>query len=385
MRVLMVSSEFPPGPGGIGNHAWQLALRLCRLGWAVEVVSPQDYATPAEIEGFRAQLPFALHRVSSGRNRLREALARLAVASKALRQRRPNVLLGTGLSGVLVTAVLSRMHQLPSVAVAHGSELGPVGIVNRLLRAAAFDRASLVVAVSHFTRQLVLAAGMRPRQLEVIPNAADGDRFTPLPEARQREFRQTKGFAAASLLLTVGHVSERKGQEQVIRALPLILAAVPDAHYLMIGLPTLKPELSRLAGELGVGERVHFLGRVGESELLQWLNACDLFLMTSRTTSTGDCEGFGIAVVEAALCGKPAVVTRGSGIVEAIEEGLSGLAVEEGDAPGTAAAVVSLLRDEPRRQAMGQAARARALRGQTWDSCGHEYSDWLRRVAGLVA
>lgn len=381
MRVLMVSSEFPPGPGGIGNHAWQLALSLCRLGWVVEVVSPQDYASPAEIEGFRAQLPFALHRVSSGRNRLREAASRLLIASKVIRCQRPDVILGSGFSGVLVTTTLSRVHRLPSVAVAHGSELGPVGIVNRLLRAAAFDRASLVVAVSHFTRQLVLAVGMRPRQLEVILNAADGERFTPLPEARQREFRKAKGFAAASLLLTVGHVSERKGQEQAIRAVPLILRAVPDAHYLMIGLPTLQPELGRLADELGVGDRVHFLGRVGESELLQWLNACDLFLMTSRTTSTGDCEGFGIAVVEAALCGKPAVVTRGSGIVEAIEEGLTGLAVGEGDASATAVAVVSLLRDEPRRKAMGQAARARALRAQTWDSCGRRYDEVLRRVA----
>lgn len=381
MRLLMVSSEFPPGPGGIGNHAWQLALRLRGLGWTVEVISPQDYASPAETESFRAQLPFEVHRVLSGRHRLREAAERLAVGTKAIRQRRPNVLLGTGLSGVLVAAVLSLMHGLPCLAVAHGSELGPVGALNHRLRALAFERARVVVAVSQFTSALVARAGIHPRQLDIVPNAADEFRFAPLPEAEQRRFREAKGFSKASLLLTVGHVSERKGQEQVIRALPQILRRVPDAHYLMIGLPTLKPELSYLAGVLGVGDRVHFLGHVGEKELVRWLNVCDLFLMTSRTTASGDCEGFGIAVVEAALCGRPAVVTRGSGILEAIEDGTTGLAVAEGDADATAAAVVSLLQDAARREALGCAARVRALRVQTWDTCGRRYDELLRRIA----
>jgi phosphatidylinositol alpha-1,6-mannosyltransferase len=92
----------------------------------------------------------------------------------------------------------------------------------------------------------------------------------------------------------------------VIRALPHILKVAPKTHYLMAGLPTLKHELTELARKLGVAEHVHFLGRVDADSLVKYLNCCDVFVMTSRLTKDGDCEGFGIAVVEAALCGKPA-------------------------------------------------------------------------------
>ena len=125
----------------------------------------------------------------------------------------------------------------------------------------------------------------------------------------------------------MGHVSERKGQEIVIRALPHVLAKLPDAHYAMIGLPTLRPKLTQLAKTLGVENRIHFLGKLGGDDLVRWLNCCDIFTMTSRMTQDGDCEGFGIAVVEAALCGRPAVVSAQSGLIEAIKDGVTGFAV----------------------------------------------------------
>jgi phosphatidylinositol alpha-1,6-mannosyltransferase len=214
--------------------------------------------------------------------------------------------------------------------------------------------------------------------MEVIQNAADHRRFVRLPESETMAFRKQAGFNGGPLLLTVGHVSERKGQEVVIRALPRILKTMPGAHYLMAGLPSMEPRLSRLAADLRVGDRVHFLGKVTDEEMVRWLNCCDIFLMTSRTTSAGDCEGFGIAVVEAALCGKPAVVSNSSGLVEAIRDGVTGLAVPEGDENATAEAVVSLISDPSRRLAMGEAARKRAETTQTWPACARLYDSVLR-------
>ena len=78
------------------------------------------------------------------------------------------------------------------------------------------------------------------------------------------------------------------------------------------------------------------MGRVEEGDMVNWLNRCDLFVMTSRTLPDGDCEGFGIAVVEAALCGKPAVVSSQCGLIEAIEDGVTGIGVPEGDVVATA-------------------------------------------------
>src|SRR5262249_34211461 len=179
----------------------------------------------------------------------------------------------------------------------------------------------------------------------VIHNGADPSQFTLLPEEEVQRFRKKLGLPDARILLTVGNVTDRKGQEVVIRALPSILRTEPKTQYLMAGLPTEKEPLDALARRLGVADHVGFLGLVRRDELVLLLNSCDLFVMTSRRTADGDFEGYGIAVVEAALCGKPAVVSSGSGLAEAIEERRTGIAVPENAEAETASAIISLLGD----------------------------------------
>jgi glycosyltransferase involved in cell wall biosynthesis len=223
----------------------------------------------------------------------------------------------------------------------------------------------------------MVEAGINPRRELVIPNGGDDVRFRVLPAGEIKSFRQSLGKDADHLLLTVGNVTERKGQEVVIRALPHILKVAPKTHYLMAGLPTLKHELTELACELGVAEHVHFLGRVDADSLVKYLNCCDVFVMTSRLTKDGDCEGFGIAVVEAALCGKPAVVSANSGLAEAIIDGSTGIAVPEGDEVATANALLSLLKNPQLRHTMGKAALDLAQREQSWRTRSGEYDKLL--------
>jgi phosphatidylinositol alpha-1,6-mannosyltransferase len=160
-----------------------------------------------------------------------------------------------------------------------------------------------------------------------------------------------------------------------------VLKRIPDAHYLMAGLPAIRPKLEALAGELGVHDRVHFLGRVDDAALLGAYNACDVFVMTSRHSAEGDFEGYGIAVVEAALCGKPAVVSNDSGLVEAVVAGETGFHAPIDDPKATAAALIELLQDRELRQRMGQAARARALLEQTWSRQADRYAEVLQPLA----
>ena len=382
MRLLMIASEFPPGPGGIANHAHQLLLNLNRLGWDLAVVCPQDYAGRDETEAFNCKQPFQVVSVPSGRGRFFEAFHRLRLSYHFCRKFQPDVVVGTGLSGVWVAAALATLRRLPCLAVAHGSEFGATRWLSLTLNRLAFERMGVVVAVSQFTRRVMESSGIRPERVEVIPNAADHRRFRLLPESECQAFRTAVGFGGGgSLLLTVGHVSERKGQEIVIRSLPEILKKVPNTHYVMVGLPTLKEPLTRLAMELGVENHIHFVGPVSNHDMLHWLNCVDVFVMTSRTTSTGDCEGFGIAVVEAALCGKPAVVSAQSGLIEAIQENVTGLAVRENDVAATALAIGSLLSNAGLRAEMGAAALSRAERDQTWETSAPRYDAILRQLA----
>jgi glycosyltransferase involved in cell wall biosynthesis len=159
---------------------------------------------------------------------------------------------------------------------------------------------------------------------------------------------------------------------------------MPDVQYVAVGLPTLRDEFERLAEELGVADHVSFVGCVARDRLLEYLNCCDLFVMTSRHASN-QFEGFGISVVEAALCGKPAVVSANSGLLEAIVDGKTGLAVPEGDETATANAILRLLAGDGERLRMGEAALARALAHQTWQHRARQYDrvfrDFIRPIS----
>ena len=135
-----------------------------------------------------------------------------------------------------------------------------------------------------------------------------------------------------------------------------------------------------MALELGVADHVHFLGRVDPERLVDLYHACDVFIMTSQHTPDCNWEGFGIAVIEAALCGKPAIVSNESGLSEAVIDGETGLSVPEGDPHATAEAILRLIEDAELRHQLGQRACQRARQEYTWARIVQSYDRLLRQV-----
>jgi phosphatidylinositol alpha-1,6-mannosyltransferase len=379
-RVLIVATEFPPGPGGIGTHAYELARHLSRHGWDVVVLASQDYVTDAEIEAFNAVQPFRVvtwRRTGAGPLRI---LGRVASLSRLLRDAAPDVAVGSGSRAVIACAEACRRSSVAWIAVGHGTEFGSRGVRAAALRAA-FRRAAVVVLVSEYTRRLFDAFGVRGPRVAVVPNGADPERFRPMPDDEVRTALSGVGLPAGRLLITVGNVTRRKGQDVVVRALPAILERVPEAQYVLAGLPTDIDAIRRTAAECGVEGRVHLVGRLAPEAIVAALNASELFVLTSRRTPSGDVEGYGIAAVEAALCGRPAIVSSGSGLEEAIVAGETGLSVPADDPAATAAAAISLLSDHERMRRMGEAARRRALGEQTWSRRVEAYAELLDGLA----
>ncbi len=372
-RALLLSSEFPPGPGGIGQHAFQLARHLTRLGWELRVLAPQPYVPDADREAFNRQQPFAVATLPDREAGAAWLPSRLRMIHGAIRAHRPLLLIATGYRALLTAAAFSAAYRLPWVAVGHGTEFLGRSPANRRLTRRALESAAAVIAVSDYTAGLIRAAA-RPRRLVVVPNAADGDRFRPGLDTSALRRRWGVG---GPVILTVGRVSERKAQDVVIRALPRILARHPDATYVMAGLPTLQPTYEALAHELGVAGRVRFAGLVADDDLPAAYNLADVFVLVSRRTAGGDVEGYGIVVQEAALCGAPAVVSRDCGLTEAIREGETGLSVPPDDPEATAEAILALLDDDDRRRAMGRRAREWATTA-TWSERISQYDQVLR-------
>ena len=376
MRCLILSQEFPPGPGGLGTHAFEVARHLVRLGWNVVVATNQDYASDAAIEDFNGQQPFTVRRIPRNEVPFASLVDRWKIGQKEIGSFNPAIVMATGDRANYVAADLGRKHNVPWVAIEHGTL--PRGLERRV-KLAAYAQADALVCVSGYTWDQARKMGVCPRRLAIIPNGADADRFRLLPEEDARAARRDLNLDDRRILLTVGSVTHRKGQDTVIRALSRILEQTPDALYLCAGVKKAADEFAELAEKLGVGRSVRFLGAVSNPEIVRLMNLADVFLMTSRHTGD-EFEGYGIAAVEAALCGTPSIVTGDSGLAEAIVDGVTGITVPQNDADATAAAVSRLLCDEPLRQRMGEAARIRALEEQTWATRVTHYDTLFREV-----
>ncbi len=341
----------------------------------------QNYATDAEIALYNQRQQFPIHRLKDSPWFAVKLASRLAKLLNIIWAFRPEIVLVSGTQSVWLYGIASFLVNCPWVIAAHGGiEFEGKNPARRRISKIAYSRANAIVCVSTYTRSQVQQAGIRGPSLTVITNGADDLSLRPMSQEQAQAWKKRCGFENAFILLTVGSVTERKGQEVVIRALPKICQEVGDVHYLMAGLPVMQENLTELASSLGVADRVHFLGKVDEDTLLHAYNACDVFLMTSQHSADGDSEGFGIAVIEAALCGKPAVVSAQSGLAEAVINRVTGLHVAEGSPAETARAVIQLLADPAVRKQMGQAAWERALREQTWTKRAGEYEQVLLDV-----
>jgi phosphatidylinositol alpha-1,6-mannosyltransferase len=378
MRLLIVSSEFPPGPGGLGTHAYELAAQLSRIGWEVIVLTSQDYASKDEVKAFNDRQQFRVVTFRSLPGAPIEGMFRYIAYRRIIKEFSPDCIVATGERAVWLTAAITRSSRTPWLAVGHGSEFGLSRGWERALVKWAYSAATSVVCVSNFTWQQMLNAGVEPKAGSVVPNGANDERFTILPTAETVAFRDKLELKDKFVLLTVGSVTDRKGQDVVIRSLPAVVREFPNTVYLLVGMPMEQQNLKKLSQDLGVSDHVRFAGLVKSEELSNYVNACDLFVMTSRHTNSGDCEGYGIAVIEAALCGKAAVVSCGSGLAEAIVEGITGLGVPQDDPDATAGAIIRLIRDSKLREQMGRAANEIAKEERTWRVRVAEYNVILR-------
>lgn len=372
-RILVVASELPPGPGGIGAHAHAVATELHRQGRTVYLLGCQDYCGSSDRSRFNTSSRVSITELATRSNPLTTALARMRQVARTIDDCQPDVIIASGQRILWLVALANRRRRIPVVAIAHGTDLGGSSWAKRFTRHS-LDRSTTVVAVSEFTAGLVDALGVR-RPVEVVHNGADGDRFGRDAEAGI-DFRRRHGLGAGPIILTVGSVSRRKGQHLVVEALPRLLPSHPDVTYVLVGRPHEAAVIEDLAQRCGVSAQVRVLGQLDDEEVVRAHQSADIFAMTSTLTDSGDVEGYGIAVAEAALAGVPAVVTSGSGVQEAVDEGETGVVVAP-EVDAVASALLALLVDDERRRSMGAAALKRAEGSGTWASRSVRYGEVL--------
>lgn len=217
----------------------------------------------------------------------------------------------------------------------------------------AYRRARAVTAPSVFTKDLILKTAGEQYPIHVIHNGVNLERFSKQVDASAIRSR----FPGKKLLLTVGGLKARKGQDLVIRALKRLREqGRTDVVYLIVGDGPDKSKYEALARAEGVSEHVVFAGNQSGDDLLAYYDAADIYVHTPRVFHL-NFEGFGIVYLEASARHKPIVATDAGGIRDAVLDGKTGIIVPDEDVPAIAHAIEGLLNDESLRNAMGKAGR----------------------------
>lgn len=330
-RIVIVTSEFPPLPGGIGTHAYQLARHLSGQGYHVSVIADQRSQDVEEELAFDKGLTFEVQRIPLKNWRLLMYLQRIMSTLRCFKT--ADYVLATGKFALWNVSFCSLFCKTPILAIIHGTEVNFKPYMLRTSIDMALKRFDTIIAVSNYTKQLVAHL---QRDVVVIPNGI----VTHDWQAASADTAIVKG---SPVLCTIGRVSSRKGQLHVIRHLPDLITTYPDLHYHCMGIPSEADAFMAVATTLEVQSHVTFHGLVATERLKLMLSQTDVFVMLSSETATGDVEGFGISILEANAMGIPAIGSQRSGIEDAIKHGVSGLLIDPYDSEGFTTAIAELL------------------------------------------
>jgi phosphatidyl-myo-inositol dimannoside synthase len=366
MKILLIANIFPPIVGGSAGvyHAY------CKhLGDRVAVLTPwRSYITGEPIARWQetdSQQPFRVVRLELLRPKLRpnsrsviKAVWDQIARDTLLRQRirrgvwkvanefRPDVVCLGELHALSWLGQEFQAKGVPVIQFIHGEEV-TTNCASRQFRLEArraLRSVTGIVAVSAFTRRCLIELGVDETIIHLIPNGVDGVRFSPGPKSDI--ILRRHGLNGKKILLTVARFEERKGHDNVIRAMPQILLAIPDAIYLVAGARDAgQCRLMHLVRELGLEDKVIFAGAISEDEMCDYYRSCDVFIMPNRALPGGDTEGFGLVFLEASACLKPVIGGRAGGVVDAVIDRETGLLIDGASVSAIAGAAIHLLSD----------------------------------------
>jgi glycosyltransferase involved in cell wall biosynthesis len=303
-----------------------------------------------------------------------EQLAFIASASfrtlSLARQLKPKATLAFfGMPSGAVAWLLKKLYRIPYIISLRGGDVPgfrpyDFKILHRLISPflrVIWHTADAVIANSNGLRDLATSFDANI-EIPIIPNGVDGLLYTADP----REWSPPR-------LFSVGRIVYQKGFDLGLRALAQLKYL--DWEWRIAGDGPQIGALKSLAHELGISERVTFLGWQSRDDLSKWYHHSNLFLFPSRH------EGMPNAVLEAMSSGLPVVATRIAGNEELVVDGVTGLLVNAEDVDSLRDGLRRLIAEEKMRMQMGQASRQRVEKEYSWENVAHQYSEILEKIA----
>jgi phosphatidylinositol alpha-1,6-mannosyltransferase len=380
-RTLLVTNDFPPRPGGIQVFVHSLAVRQ-PAGSVVVYASTWPHGDRSRAAKFDAEQPFEVVREDTTILLPTPAVARRA-AELARAHGCDTVWFGAAAPlGLLAAGLRRRTGIRRAVAQTHGHEAGWAALpgARGLLRRVGDGVDVVTYLAEYFRRRLAPALGDRTELVRLAPGA-DLDGYHPGVDGSA--VRARYGLADRPVVVCVSRLVPRKGQDMLVRALPLVRRRVPDAALLVVGAGPDGDRLRGLARSAGVEDHVVFTGEVPWAEVPEHFAAGDVFAMPCRTRKGGlDVEGLGMVYLEASASGLPVVAGDSGGAPDAVREGETGFVVPGRDVAAIADRVANLLADRDLARSMGRAGRAWVEAEWGWDRIAARMGQLLRGAGG---
>ncbi|HEX7104967.1 MAG TPA: glycosyltransferase family 4 protein, partial [Acidothermaceae bacterium] len=334
-----MTNDFPPRAGGIQSFVHAVTARLPDA-----VVYAPRWQGVAE---FDAAQPFEVVRHPTSLMLPTPAVARRAVG--LLREHGCDaVWFGAAAPLGLLAPTLRKAGAKRIVATTHGHEAGwaQLPVARQLLRKIASD-VDVLTYLGDYTRGRLAGAVASSAKLQRLAPAVDAEHFRP--GAGGGAVRRRLDLVGRRVVVCVSRLVPRKGQDVLIKAMPAIVRAAPDATLLVVGDGPYRERLEKLVDEVGVRPAVRFTGGVPWAELPAYFDAGDVFAMPCRTRRKGlDVEGLGIVYLEASAVAIPVVAGNSGGAPDAVLNGQTGFVVDGDDVDAVAGAVIGLLLDPDR-------------------------------------
>lgn len=386
----MISHMYPSPvnpTGGIFVHEQVKALRA--RGHDVRVVSPKGWAPPGlsrwssyrdvvardVVDGIEVHYPRKLT-LPGGRLRHRNAEAFLLGIRRTVRRIHAEWSIDVIHAHMMVPDgwAASRIGPelgVPTVGTAHRADVLDIpaqGAKSRMQVAEAIRSLDAVVTVSRAIGDAADAIARPKRPITVVPNGADAEVFLPRdPVEARRRLGIPEGGPVVSY---VGKLVPRKGVDTLIESMGVLAARESGApHLVMAGIGPMRESLEQRARELGVADRITWLGKVPHDDVGWVMSTGDVFILPSLS------EGLPTVVCEAMACGLPVVATAVDGTPEIVDEPATGLLVQPHDIDGIAAALSRLLDDPALRAQMGAEALRRSAADYTWAANARRMED----------
>ena len=235
--------------------------------------------------------------------------------------------------------------------------------------------------VAELTAEVMSEVGVAaPPPVAALDLGTDPVHFNPSRDTGA--LRRRWGVGDAPLILTVARLVPHKGQDVGIRALAALSHDFPDLRYIMVGEGHDELRLRALARELGVYEKVGFVGAMRDDELPEAYATSTIYLGASRVDNDINVEGFGISFLEAGASGVPSVAGDSGGVRSAVRDAETGIVVPPTDVDAIADAIRALLLNPERRKQMGDAARLAVETHYNWDRVARDTREFTYRVVG---